>query len=950
MKDATGGGDAATVAPEPVAAATDPATAPAAGAQPAAPTTVTGGGEAQGGGAATCYQPAPEPVACGQWVPAPVATGPQAPTTAPAPTSGPDTPPDPIAAPAEAPATTGPAATTATTPASQMSTWPEWQQHFTRLGLSQDEVAKLGAANLTDAQLAEVYETIHADIVAQGGVPGETPIPGSQPTSAWSPQWEQRFTQLGLPAEFVAEIKAEAMRTGADDAKLALVYEQLAAKAQGQQPTTGPQAPTTQQPAADQPGWNPQVEAAFRSLGMPDEVIKLYAESGAPLAGLEAAYKHAAGRVEDFTNRGWMEKFQAAGVPPLETWSAMLGDQPAKDEDLQTLLNTYRKGQQSLFQKGGQLATSLFPGGRLLQYAFGKEFVSGEEIDRTDWKEIGFAALSGLAAFTAIRGGRNIMAGWKARSGGFAALNGVNDTLVKAGLPAGGVASVQDAAMGATQTWGTKQKLLSLIPGTKLHREIVGLGHAEAAARAFNNGGAASILKSDADGALQMATITKMFDDVKSGAIRMQGGKFAYLGPFKKGPLMTIDVAKGVVTVNKSLKMGNGNSQLVGLMEVAGQKLGAQPQWLGAGTLASEIAGLSAANQKQLGSQMAGNLAREIGGFTNDGRRPLNALKQLAESKPQGWYTELANITKGHRPVPQMPEELFSALATHRLVTGLFDEAGVALTKLDRSALGEGVAPLLDDAVAKMDDARVAIDAAKAGGTITDEAAIAVQRWEDAVVALSAQDDAVARTVFASYVDESKRVLAQVGAMDAVKQEWLATAASQVDDVIEGAAPVVDDVVETVAAGADDVAKAATETAGAMPVATAAADDVVEGAAIRTATAPAAPAASPIGSGASTPMPRKFTGSVSDYIEATQRRTSSPSAPRAVAPAPVAPAAAPAAASSPLSVTVNARGEAVTGSGLVLPSWTSVGGAALPTNVTDPSIARLAEAMARMRG
>jgi hypothetical protein len=888
MKDATGGGDAAAVAPEPAPVTTDPATAPAAGAQPAAPTAVTGGGETQGGGGATCYQPAPEPVACGQWVPAPVATGPHAPTTAPAPTSGPDTPPDPIAAPTEAPATTAtaPAATTATTPASQLSTWPEWQQHFTRLGLSQDEVAKLGAANLTDAQLAEVYERIHADIVAQGGVPGETPIPGSDvvPANAWTLQWEQRFAQLGLPAEFVAEIKAEAIRTGADDAKLALVYEQLVATAPGQQPTTG-----TQQPSADQPGWNPQVEAAFRSLGMPDEVIKLYAESGAPLAGLEAAYKHAAGRVEDFANRGWMEKFQAAGVPPLETWSAMLGDQPAKDEDLQALLDAYKKGQQSIWQKGGQLATSLFPGGRLLQFAFGTEFVSGEKIDRTDWKEIGFAALSGLAAFTAIRGGRNIMAGWKARSGGFAALNGVNDTLVKAGLPAGGVASVQDAAMGATQTWGTKQKLLSLIPGTKLHREIVGLGHAEAAARAFNNGGAAKIIANDADGALQMATITQMFDDLKSGAIRMQGGKYAYLGPFKKGPLMTIDVAKGVVTVNKGLRIGNGNSQLVGLMEVAGTKLGKQPEWLSSAVnLTDDIAALSKGQRDTLGSIMAGNLARDLGGFTKDGLRPMSYIKGLVTAKQPEWYSGLANITKGQWPSGQMPEQLFSALATHRLVTGLFDEAGVALRSLDRSALGEGVAPLLDDAVAKMDDARVALDAAKAGGAMTDEATIAVQRWEDAVIALQSHDDAVARSVFANYTDLGARAQATVLAGDAVKAEWLVTAASQVDDVVEAASPVV-----------DDVTKAATETAGAMPAATAAADDVIEGAAIRTATAPAAPAA---------------------------------------------------ATSSPLSVTVNARGEAVTGSGLVLPSWTSVGGAAVPTNVTDPSIARLAEAMARMRG
>jgi hypothetical protein len=54
------------------------------------------------------------------------------------------------------------------------------------------------AANLTDAQLAEVYERIHADIVAQGGVPGETPIPGNQLTSAWSPRVCDKRTYMWL--------------------------------------------------------------------------------------------------------------------------------------------------------------------------------------------------------------------------------------------------------------------------------------------------------------------------------------------------------------------------------------------------------------------------------------------------------------------------------------------------------------------------------------------------------------------------------------------------------------------------------------------------------------------------------------------------------------------------------------------------------------------------------
>ncbi len=1005
----TGGGDVATTAPAPAPVAPEPT--PEAGAQPAAPAEVTGGGERPEGtrdGGSTCYQPAPEPVQCGQWVPAPVATGPVAPTTppsGPAPTSGPDTPPDPISGPGT---DVNPAAP-ATTPATTLPTWPEWNQYFTRLGVSPAEIAKIGAANLNDQQLAQVYTNIHKSIVASGGVPGTTPIPAA---NAWNAEWEQKFNALGLPPEFVAEIKAEAMRTGADATKLEAVYQQVAAKGpqaagtsawdaeweqkfaalglpaefvaelkataakngaddkqleavyqQLVQQVGGPQGPQGQQPAADGPGWNPQVEQAFRSLGMPDEVIKLYAESGAPLSGLEAAYKHAAGRVEDFTKRGWMEKFTAAGVPPMQTWSAILGDQPVKDEDAEKLLAAHNKSQQSMLQKGGQLATSLFPGGRLLQFAFGKEFVSGEKIDRTDWKEIGFAALSGLALFATIRGARTIGQGWAARSGQYTQLNSLNKTLEGltttggAKVPLGEVEAVSQAAMGATATWGFKQKLMSLIPGTALHKEIVGLGHAEAAARAFNNGGAAKILANDADGALQIASITKLFDDIKSGTTRIQGGALAYLGPFKKGPIMTLDAAKGgqeIIKVAKNLKIGNGNSQLVGLMEVAGTKLGKNPDWLtNAVNLSDDILALSAQQRQTLGAVMAGNLARDLGGFTKDGLRPMSYIKGLQVAHQPEWYANLANATKAQWPLAgaaTMPQDLFAALSNHRMFTSMFDEAATAIAGIDRSALSPESAALLDDAVAQMDGARAGWDAAKAAGKLTDEVADAHMKWDASVAKLFDAEPELAKQVFANNIDEGAFRMAQTAAGDAVRSEWVAALPKVADEVAETVTANADEVAETVAANADEVAAATTH---ALPTTGAAvADDVVEGAAIATPTA--APTATVTGGGTGIgsnwqpgTQPRKFTGSVSEFIAEAQRPVPTPAA----APAATAPTA-PAAASSPLTLTTNSRGEAVTGSGLIVPSYASpvtpFAGSGI-TDVNDPALARLADAMQRMR-
>lgn len=749
---------------------------------------------ADGGG--TGYEATPAPEQDGSWVPAPTLDG--------------DVPPDPIAGPDESEITS----------ASQLATWPEWQSHLTRLGLSSSDVTKIGAANLSNEQLAEVYEQIRTDIIDSGSVPGTTQLPGAT-TSSWSPAWEQRFTALGLPADFIAALKAEAAKTGADDAKLQSVYDQTVAKIRGQQPTDAPSQstpatpvqPTQQQPSTSQPGWNAQIEQAFRALGMPDEIVKIYAESGAPLSGLEAAHKHASARVEDFTKRGWAAKFQEAGIAPMDTWSQILGAAPATDEDLQQLLDDHKKGQRTIWQKGGQLATSLFPGGRFLQYVFGREAVSGDKIDRTSPMEIGMAALSVASVFAAIRGGKNIATGWKALDHNLPGLNGVSKTLTKLNLPPGEISAVQDAALGATQTWGTKQKLLSLIPGTQLHKTVVGFGHADAAAMAFNTGGAAKILANDADGALQLATITQMFDDIKSGAIRIQGGANAYLGSFKKGPIMTLGADKQgeIIKVAKNLRIGNGNSQLVGLMEQGGTKLGRNPEWLGLDALGliDDVAAQSDASTKLLGKVMAGNLAKDLGGFTKDGLRPMSYLKGLASAKQPSWYADIAAATKAKWPTAQMPRELFDVLGSQRLISGLADEAAVALTKLDRSTLTPQVAAALDDAVARLGDTTAALDAAKVAGKLSDEAVATIGSLDDAVSGLVKADPELAKTVFGTFLDETALTAAQRSASTAVRNEWVAAAATKVDDlaaVAGDAAPVASSAVDTAADAARQLA------------------------------------------------------------------------------------------------------------------------------------------------
>jgi len=730
---------------------------------PQKPSTADGGGNVQppatkAAPAATGYDHAVEPAACGggRWVPAP--------STA----AGGDTPPEPVATDSAAPAPDASAAGGPIEggPASALPNWPTWQQYFTDLGVSQDELATIASAPLDDHGLAEVYKDLHTGIVASGGVPGETDPASVDPavltdpaattggasataaagTSAWTPEWEQRFLDLGVPAGFVDMLKEQATATGADDAKLASVYDELAtvkagaasaaSSPMGVDPATGMPATGAVDPAAaqaeaaaaaaQQPGWSPEIEQAFSKLGMPKEIVKIYAESGAPIGGLEAAYKHAAGRVQDFTDRGWMDKFEAEGVDPMQTWSLILGEEPVSDEDAQAQLDAAKNASMGMPAKGLQFATSLFPGGRLAQYVMGKEAVSGESIDRSDPLEIGFAALSGVAAFAAFRGAKNMSSAFAARSGGYAALNSVDETMktLMPGMPKTGADAMEQAALGATETWGAKQKLMAALPFTSLHKEVMGLGHAEAAARAFNAGGAAKLMETP-DGALQVSTLGQMFRDLHSGATTFEGGKNAYLGQIKRSAPMSLAAGEGgtdVVRVAKGLGIGDGRSQLASMLEVGGQKLGANPEWLRtAPSLSDDIAARSNAELDVLGKVMAGNAASELG-IGSDGIRAVRYLQNLQQSGMSPWYTEMAERAAGQAPASgsrSLVTELDEAF--HGPAIGGTTDQMLARATATQEVRSAGVERAVDRAIENMRAKTPAVEnpAAEAAASIT---------------------------------------------------------------------------------------------------------------------------------------------------------------------------------------------------------------------------------------
>jgi hypothetical protein len=290
------------------------------------------------------------------------------------------------------------------------------------------------------------------------------------------------------------------------------------------------------------------------------------------------------------------------------------------------------------------------------------------------------------------------------------------------------------------------------------------------------------------------------------------------------------------------------------------------------------------------------------------------------------------------------------------------------------------MAPLLDDATASMTEARAALDAAKAAGKSSPETFAAVQKFGESVEKIYVQDAELAQRLFPTYVDESLFRTAQVQAKDAVMAahaaEAAAAAASHVDeaaaavapvldDAVEAAAPVVDNAVEAAApvtngaAGAVDEAivraggevpvtaapVAATTTAPTLPNATA---DAVEATIARPTTSTGSVIGENWVPGAT--GEGKFTGTVSELLDRASAPRPTVAAPVAAPVEAVAPASVARVTETPLTLTVNARGEAVTGSGLVIPSYASpVSGLAPADGITDAGIQRLQDMMNRVR-
>ncbi|MCW2955712.1 MAG: hypothetical protein JWO69_581, partial [Thermoleophilia bacterium] len=382
------------------------------------------------------------PVATTPATSAPVASAP----TTPGPTVGGGTtitsaPPEPLALPlAPAPTTGGGATSYQSTPApsisnagyvpaptmapapigaaaAQLPTWPQWQQEFAKLGLNGADLAKLGSQPLDDEQLAVAYQQVFSSLqqgaITNGPVttapttapttPQTTSRTTPQPTASnlprtggWSPEWKQAFADLkhpGLDAAAVTDLEKQAKSVGATDEQLEQAYQQLAAEA------ADPAALAAAEAA--KPAWSPAWEKKFAKLGMPEEVIKTYAGAGINEAGLKAAYDHASDRIKDFRKDGSWGIAERAGLDKATIWSGyVLADQKRTADSMEHEFGGMNRLMGNIFSWAGQTGLSLVPGVRALEYAAGKEKLTGAPIKRDDGFQI--AAAVGSAALVGV--------------------------------------------------------------------------------------------------------------------------------------------------------------------------------------------------------------------------------------------------------------------------------------------------------------------------------------------------------------------------------------------------------------------------------------------------------------------------------------------------------------------------------------------------------------------
>jgi hypothetical protein len=323
------------------------------------------------------------------------------------------------------------------------SAWnSSWESKFrtllTRAGLSQAEIQSQLAAMRDQPVTAEQLEAAHTEMSTMLG--------------AWSQQWAAKFRDLFGKANMSEAQITQALQSmaasGLDEAALKQAYDQ------------GVHELGTASALA-QPGWNSQWENKFKTLGLPQEIFDQIRTSGAPASFLSSTFQTLLKTKVEFRNNGRLKRLEDAGADSMEKWGVMIEAadtggfkmRQISDKDFSKQVDAIKSSNVPAWKRVASIALNFIPGVGALQFATGKDWITGEKIDRSNPLNIAGAVLSAVAVVP--------MAG--AISGG---IRGATSLGRVASVAGGGAAGVNAAKTGAVavnvaKNLGTTEKAAS---------------------------------------------------------------------------------------------------------------------------------------------------------------------------------------------------------------------------------------------------------------------------------------------------------------------------------------------------------------------------------------------------------------------------------------------------------------------------------------------------------
>lgn len=376
---------------------------------------------------------------------------------------------------------------------------PQWESKFSELlaksGMSatdiEQQLSQVRSTPLSEDQLQQVYD----QLVGQVG--------------AWSSDWEKKFTKLfekaDLPKEQITEAITAMSQAGMSQVELEKAFTDA-----------------SKQIEASKPGWSDDWEDKFKTLDIPEDMLKSLKDSKGSEENIKGIYETLLKAKMEFKDNGRLKKLEDADASADEKWGMMIEQDPkggikvrdVSDHDFDKAVEGIHSQHVPAWKRVVSIGLNLIPGVGTLQYLTGKDWVTGEKIDRSNPLNIGMAVLSAIPAIGYIKGG----------------IQAVRGASMLGGALRAGAAGTEAAVAG-----GAAVNAIGKVAGESGHiatamKAIVGGGTAVEAA-GISGKAATSLMRFGAEGLSMGDKFKKAIDVVKMvtpGINRFGAGKELY--------------------------------------------------------------------------------------------------------------------------------------------------------------------------------------------------------------------------------------------------------------------------------------------------------------------------------------------------------------------------------------------------------------------------------------